>query len=389
MRHEDKIRIPVDGYFQPAQHYRSRRRFIPASLTLVILGAAGLAAQSPVLLVIAVTSAIGVLLLSRLRSEPEFARVNLSASDLTIRGGGYDILLQAPFRFKTGVERKPATARQDETCFVRMVVDVRGKPLVFEEQVLTGNYPPPLDEIVGESSALGMAELTSLTPFPGTLWALIERLDSLAQATVQSERNEQIKSLHRIGREQMTDGRYGKAIGTFSTIILQRPDSALAYYNRGSARYYAREELDKAAADLTTALRLDPNQHRVYRMRGLVHAQQGNWARMRDDCSSALQFQPTSAELFNLRGTACYRLHDYDAALTNFERAVDLDAGRHESFYNRGLTRRQQGKLVEALEDFQHALKLNPAFVGAQQCSEAVQQQLAQSNANSESQATS
>ena len=348
-----------------------------------------MAAQSPVLLVIAVASVIGVLLLSRLRSEPEFVRVNLSGSDLTIRGGGYDILLQAPFRFKTGVERKPATARQDETCFVRMVVDVQGKPLVFEEQVLTGNYPPPLDEIVGESSALGMAELTSLTPFPGTLWALIERLDSLAQATVQSERNEQIKSLYRIGREQMTDGRYGKAIGTFSTIILQRPDSALAYYNRGSARYYAREELDKAAADLTTALRLDPNQHRVYRMRGLVHSQQGNWAGMRDDCSSALQFQPTSAELFNLRGTACYRLHDYDAALTNFERAVDLDASRHESIYNRGLARRQLGNLVEALEDFQHALKLNPAFVGAQQCSEAIQQQLARSNANSESQATS
>ena len=181
------------------------------------------------------------------------------------------------------------------------------------------------------------------------------------------------------------DKQYGEAIETFSALIRLRPDSSQTYYNRGAARYHARSELDKAANDLTTALRLEPHQYKAYRMRGLVRAQQGDWAGLRDDCSLALQYHPTSAELHNLRGTACYRLKDYDAALASFEDAVRLDAGRHDSFYNRGLAKHRQGKLADAIKDYQQALNLNPAFVEAQRNLRATRQQLARSQTKSPS----
>ena len=114
-------------------------------------------------------------------------------------------------------------------------------------------------------------------------------------------------------------------------------------------------------------------------------ARQGDWAGLRDDCSLALQYYPNSAELHNLRGTACYRLQDFAAALSSFEEAVRLDASRHESFYNRGLAKQRQGKLADAIEDFQQALNLNPAFVEAQRNLQAARRQLARRQTESPS----
>ena len=375
----------IEGYFRPTQTQRARRYALPLLILILLLAAGALVMRSPFLLAAMIPASL-LLILLRIRKPPQKRiKVQLKDSILSVEGDGYDIVLAAPFRFKTGVERILATEKQDETCFVRMVIDVHGKPLVLEEQVLAGAFPPQLDEIVGKSSALGIAELTSLSAYPGALWALIEGLEALSQVGAVGKLAAGVDSLYRIGRQQLADKNYLKAIETFSGLLRQRPDSAPAYYCRGAARYHARIDLDKAINDLTTALRLAPNQYQAYRMRGLARARQGDWAGLRDDCSLALQYHPTSAELHNLRGTACYRLQDYDAALADFEDAVRLDASRPESFYNRGLARHRQGKLAEAIEDFQQALKLNPAFGEARRNLQSARQQLARRQARSQS----
>ena len=367
----------IEGYFRRAQVRRVRRYFRPLLILLVILLSGAFFWRSPALLAAAIAAGAVLAMSLTRKSIVKRVKARLAGSVFTVDGDGYNMRVEAPFRFKTGVERNPATDKDEETCFVRMVIDVQGKPLVMEEQVQAGYFPPQLDEIAGISSALGIAELTSLTPYPGTLWSLIEGLEALTQASPAAELADNVESLYRIGKQQLADKDYREAIETFSALLRQRPDSAPAYYSRGAARYHARTDLDKAVNDLTTALRLEPNQYKAYRMRGLARAQQGDWAGLRDDCSLALQFHPTSAELHNLRGTACYRLRDFDGALASFDDAVRLDASRHESFYNRGLARHRHGNLTGAIEDFQKALQLSPDFVEARRNMQTVQQQLA------------
>ena len=372
----------VVGRFRRTKAEGSRRRNLTGILICVAALGTGLLAQSPALIAAGMGLGVAVLVFGRLWKRPQRVKVTLAGTELRVRGAGYDIQLMAPFRFKTGVKRKAATERGEETCFVRMVLDVRGKPLVFEEQVLAGYVPPPLDEIVGISSALGIAELRSVTPYPGTLWALIERMEALSAAATRAAKDEQVESLLRVGRQQVADRAYDAAIETFSAVIRQQPDSALAYYSRGGARYAANRDLEKAISDLTTALRLDPKRHGAYRMRGLVRARRGDWSGLRDDCSLALQLQPQSAELFNLRGTACYRLQDYEAALSNYEKAIALEPNKAESYYNRGLARRRRGELAGALADFKKALGLNPVLVEARRELEAVKKKLIQEQAS-------
>jgi len=375
----------IEGHFRRRLEKRARRFTTPLLILLLLILSAAVVSRSPILLAPAIFIGILASLTLTRKDRVPTVRVRLAGSELTVDGDDYDIRLQAPFRFKTGVERILAKEKQEETCFVRMVIDVHGRPLVFEEQVLAGYYPPQLEEIAGKSSALGIAELTSLRPYPGTLWAIIERLESLSEAGAGAKPEDDVASWRRLGRQQLADKDFEGAIETFSALIRQHPDSAAAYYSRGSARYHARSELDKAVNDLTTALRLDPQGYKAYRMRGLARAQQGDWVGLRDDCSLALQYRPSSAELHNLRGTACYRLQDYAAALASFEDAVRLDASRPESYYNRGLARRRLGKLAEAIEDFRQALRLKPTFVEAKRNLQSAQKQLAREQAKSPS----
>ncbi len=340
-----------------------------------LLIAASVALLPPWLILPAAALLVLTALLFAFRARPKRIRVRLDNGLFTVSGDGYDIRLTAPFRCKAGVERRMSARSGQETCFIRMVIDAHGKPLVFEEQVQAGYIPPQLDEIVGISSALGMAELTSLTPYPGTLWALIERLRSLEQSTRRAEADERIQSLTRIAERHISHKRYSDAIEIYSTIIRQAPDAASAYFGRGSARYFARQDLEKAVNDLTTTLRLDPQRHEVYRVRALARAALGDWTSLRDDCSAALRSLAPTAELYNLRGTACYRLEDYEGAMADFEAAVKLEPGRSESHYNRGLARQQAGRSSEALADFEQALRLNPEFEPAARSLDALRSQ--------------
>lgn len=355
-----------------AGDFRRTHRRNPRRILLVLARAAsaaflivGLALQYWWLLVLAAALLVLLWLLRRVGQTFEVVKIRLEYDLLTVTGDGYDVRLRAPIRFSTGLERKPATDRQQESCFVRMVLDIHGKPLVLEEQVLPGHVPPKLDDVFGESSALGIAELTSCTPFPGTLWELIRQIEHMSNPIEDPEPDQNLTSLYQLSDLQLAEGLYSQGIDTLTAIIRQQPDSAHAYYSRGVARYQQRREQEKAINDFSTSLRLQPEQVEVYRMRGLVRGQADDWAGMREDCTQAIRLQPDSADLYNLRGTACFRLEDYDAALDDFNRSIALDSRRYESFYNRGLVKQRQMKLQEALADFRYALGLNPRFESA------------------------
>jgi len=365
---------PVEGYFR-----RSKRTFIDSLIfaMMVIVGGIialmGVIEQEMMLIVVAVIAVIvaGVWLLRR--QNRQMVKVSLSNDQLVIKGGGYHIQMQAPFRYQTGVERIRATQRTPEFHYVRMVLDVYGKPLVLEEQVPSGIQPPKLDEIIGVSSALGIAELSGVNPYPGTLWSIIEQLETVASRGKQEQIKRDIEDLYRIGGQQLRSGYYGEAIKLFSEIIRLSPDSPYPYYNRGMAQFYHRQNFDKAITDLTTALRLNPKFDKAYRMRGLVKAERGDWMGLRDDATSAIKLSPNDSELYNMRGGACFRLQDYQAALTDFDRAIQLDNTKPEPYHNRGLVKQKLGQLDGALEDFRQALQLNPVFELARKSIEQVE----------------
>ncbi len=65
------------------------------------------------------------------------------------------------------------------------------------------------------------------------------------------------------------------------------------------------------------------------------------------------------------RGAAHMRLENLDAALEDFNRAIELHPNRARPYHLRGLIHEKQGNLDEALEDFSHAIALDPEYGAA------------------------
>ena len=80
----------------------------------------------------------------------------------------------------------------------------------------------------------------------------------------------------------VASGDFDKAIADFTEAIRLDPKEAVAYYKRGMA-YGAKGDHDKAIADYTEAIRLNPKSAEAYINRGVVYAGKGEKAKAEAD----------------------------------------------------------------------------------------------------------
>ena len=67
-----------------------------------------------------------------------------------------------------------------------------------------------------------------------------------------------------------------------------------------------------------------------------------------------------SVEALSLLGLCVQGMGNHRHAETLFSKALSADNTRYELYQNRGTTRLQMGKLVEALSDFESGLSISP-----------------------------
>jgi len=120
------------------------------------------------------------------------------------------------------------------------------------------------------------------------------------------------------------EGEHDKAIADYTTAIHLNPELPTAFTNRGLA-WCEKEEYEKAIADCSEAIRLDPHVAGVYGNRGLVQIYKGEVDRAIADCSEAIRLDPTSPIDFHNRGSAWTDVGKYDQALADFNEALRLD----------------------------------------------------------------
>lgn len=116
-------------------------------------------------------------------------------------------------------------------------------------------------------------------------------------------------------------GDYMEAIALFNQLILDYPDSAIDYNNRGLV-YFQCGEIYKALCDYNTALELNPKLSSAYNNRGNYYA-------------------------------ACGELN---AAIADYDQALDLNPSYTRAWINRGITMRDLGEYEQAIENLETAL---------------------------------
>ena len=160
----------------------------------------------------------------------------------------------------------------------------------------------------------------------------------------------------------------GKSLAGCNRVLqdkkLTARERAEALYNRGLANK-ANDDLDKAIADYTEAIRADPKWAVPYAKRGDLYDDKGDQERAIADLSEALRLDPNYAWAYAIRGYILDQQGEHDRAIADYTQAIRVDPKDAGTIANRGWTKRKKGDLDGAFADFNEAIRVDPKFVRA------------------------
>src|SRR5258708_24740674 len=155
-----------------------------------------------------------------------------------------------------------------------------------------------------------------------------------------------------------------RAIADFSEAIRINPRSADAFFIRANA-YSRAGDFDRASADYNETIRIDPNHAKSYDGRGFAYYRKGEYDRTIADENEALRLDPKYANAYNNRGIAYGQKGDDDRAFADYDRAILMDPKQPYAYANRARIYGQKGDHDRALADGNEAIQINPKNVNA------------------------
>ena len=146
------------------------------------------------------------------------------------------------------------------------------------------------------------------------------------------------------------------ACGTQPTSMPTTPQeepltTAHAYLQRGDT-YADRQEYERAIADYTHAISLQPDYAEAYNNRGYAYYWQGQYASAIADYDRALALRPMYPYAYNNRGAAYMASGQAERAIPDFDRAIALQPDLMQVYTNRGNAYLRLGRLEQAWADF-------------------------------------
>ncbi len=149
------------------------------------------------------------------------------------------------------------------------------------------------------------------------------------------------------------------AIESLNQAIEVQSDLELAYYTRAVSYYYLGEG-EKAIADFTTIIELNPNTNAYYN-RGTLHYQCGNNQAAIADFDQAIKLNRRNLVAYYSRGNVRYQCQDQLGAFQDYDKAASLSRSEtilpedEHGFYARGMSYIHMRNKGAALNDLQTA----------------------------------
>jgi tetratricopeptide (TPR) repeat protein len=178
----------------------------------------------------------------------------------------------------------------------------------------------------------------------------------------------------------------------FNALLDAFPNSAVAQYSAG-AQFMMAGENDKAEIHLSKAVELDPNNYKAWHNKGVLHLRQGRYMEALDalnrsiaindyykayftramlyqatqqpklaisDIDKVLEVQPDNARALFIKGDCLGQLGNANAALDNYNKAIQYDDKEPIFYMRRGLLYAQLKQQAKAINDLNSAVGLNP-----------------------------
>ncbi len=148
---------------------------------------------------------------------------------------------------------------------------------------------------------------------------------------------------------------YDKAIADYTKAIQLEPENGANFNNRGLA-YHSKGDFALAVTDFTQAIRLVPNNAIIYTNRGHAHLKKGDIASASADFTKALLIDVKYSRAYSGLGQAYAKKKDYPSAVKQYTKAIALKPDNRWDFNARGDAYFNNKQYPHAIQDYNKAL---------------------------------
>jgi len=103
----------------------------------------------------------------------------------------------------------------------------------------------------------------------------------------------------------------------------------------------------------------------AYDSRGAAYKDLGNYQQAIEDLSRAIEIKPGYIDAYNNRGIAYKDLGNYSQAIEDLNRAIEMKPRFAEAYNNRGIAHKGLGNYRQAIEDYSRAIEIRPDYADA------------------------
>ena len=125
-----------------------------------------------------------------------------------------------------------------------------------------------------------------------------------------------------------------------------------------------RAEQERIVEEMTARIEADANDGEAYHKRGGAYVNLRQFEAALADCNKVVELNPGAATYAN-RGSVYSSLAQFDAALADFNKAIELNPKHPAVYYNRGNAYIHLKQYKPAIADCSKAITLDPKFINA------------------------
>lgn len=167
------------------------------------------------------------------------------------------------------------------------------------------------------------------------------------------------------GASKFNLGKYQDSLSDFNKAIDLDPKRADFCTHRALA-YAQLQQFDQGIVDAEQALRLNPSDPskchdllaRLYSNRAAQKSQEGKYADSAADVTQAIKHDPDAAVFYHQRGSCYFNLKEFEKAAIDFEEAIRREPNKGTHYLHRGYSLKALGRDGEAAKDFARAREL-------------------------------
>lgn len=170
----------------------------------------------------------------------------------------------------------------------------------------------------------------------------------------------ELENLRKQAAELFEQEKFKEIIELLSDDVLVKYKDAELYAWRARAHYRLRDNPDTIMHYAQKAIDADRNYWIGYMARGAAFNYKGEYDNAITDYTKSIDLKPDDRAAYMNRGNVWYNKGEYDNAIADYTKAIELKSDDADAYYNRGIAWAKNGGFDKAIEDFNEAIKLKP-----------------------------